>query len=339
MRPITIIAEAGVNHNGDLQLAYELIDQAAEAGVDYVKFQTFIPSRLVSVHAPKAEYQARNTGDDSSSQQSMLQQLALTFSDFKALYRYTQKKGIGFLSTGFDDESVRFIDSLGVDFHKIPSGEITNKPYLELIGSLRKPVIVSTGMATLDEVAAALEILYKQGLTNDKITLLHCTTEYPAPVSEVNLRAVETMRNTFGLPTGYSDHTAGILIPQAAAAMGACMIEKHFTLSRQLPGPDHQASLEPAELAEMVQNIRLIEQALGDGIKKPTASEIKNIAVARRSIHIVSTLPEGHVITHNDLIMKRPGTGISPMQTDAVIGKTLKTSLDQDTMLLWEHLV
>jgi len=339
MQQIIIIAEAGVNHNGSLQLAYGLIDKAAEAGADYVKFQTFIPSRLVSFHAPKAEYQARNTDGHASSQQSMLEQLALTFSDFKSLQQYCLKKGIGFLSTGFDEESVRFIDDLGVDFHKIPSGEITNKPYLELIGSLGKPVIVSTGMATLDEVAAALEILYGQGLTKNMITLLHCTTEYPAPASEVNLKAIETMRSTFDLPAGYSDHTAGILIPLAAAAMGACMIEKHFTTSRQLPGPDHKASLEPAELTEMVKNIRLIEQALGDGIKKPTASEIKNIAVARRSIHLINKLPEGHIISHNDLIMKRPGTGISPMQIDAVIGKTLKTGLDQDSMLLWEHLV
>lgn len=338
MKKVIIIAEAGVNHNGSLKMALDLIDKAAEAGADYVKFQTFIPSKLVSASAPKAAYQAKNTGDKSGSQQAMLEELALSFPDFELLARHCDKVGIGFLSTGFDEESIRFIDGLGVSFHKIPSGDITNLPYLRLIGSLGKQVILSTGMATMDEVAQALEIFYQQGLTKHDITLLHCTTEYPAPPDEVNLKAIQTMHQKFGLPTGYSDHTAGILIPVAAVALGACMIEKHFTSDCNLPGPDHKASLEPGELAEMVLNIRKVEMALGDGIKRPSASEIKNITIARRSIHLAEALPEGHILTESDLIMKRPGTGISPMLIDQVTGKKLKSNLDQDTMISWENL-
>lgn len=338
MQKVTIIAEAGVNHNGSLKMAIDLIDKASAAGADYVKFQTFIASKLVSSKAPKAEYQSKNTGEQSGTQQAMLEELALTFPDFKLLADHCREVGIGFLSTGFDLESVRFIDNLDVSFHKIPSGEITNLPYLRFIGSLHKPVVVSTGMSTLDEVGQALEILYQQGLKKEDITLLHCTTEYPAPADEVNLKAMQTMRETFGLRVGYSDHTAGILIPVAAVAMGACMIEKHFTTDRNLPGPDHKASLEPDELAEMIRNIRLVEMAGGDGIKKPSLSEIKNIPIARRSIHLLRTLPEGHRLTEADLIMKRPGTGISPMEIDQVIGKKLKSGLDQDTMISWENL-
>ena len=338
MQKVIIIAEAGVNHNGNLTMAIDLIDKAAEAGADYVKFQTFIASKLVSSAAPKAEYQSRNTGDPSGSQQSMLEGLALTFPDFTLLAGHCREVGIGFLSTGFDEESVRYIDGLGVGFHKVPSGEITNLPYLRLIGSLGKPVIVSTGMATLEEVGQALEVLYQQGLAKKDITLLHCTTEYPAPPEEVNLKAMQTMREAFGLSVGYSDHTAGILIPVAAVAMGACVIEKHFTADRSLPGPDHKASLEPDELAEMVSHIRLVEKATGDGVKQPSPSEIKNIPIARRSIHLLRALPEGHLLAESDLIMKRPGTGISPMLIDQVIGKQLKQNLDKDTMISWENL-
>jgi len=339
MKKAIIIAEAGVNHNGRIELAYKLIDFAVEAGADYVKFQTFNASTLVSAAAPKAEYQVKNTGNGESSQQQMLEKLALTQDDFTLLYKYCQTKKIGFLSTGFDHESVLFIDQLGVDFHKIPSGEITNLPYLQLIGSLGKPVILSTGMATLEEIRLALEVLYRKGITEDMLTLLHCTTEYPAPFDEVNLNAMLTMKGTFGLNTGYSDHTSRIEIPVAAVALGAVMIEKHFTTDRNLPGPDHKASLEPGELAEMVKCIRHVEMALGDGIKKPSASEIKNIPVARRSIHLADSLPADHILSENDLIMKRPGNGISPMQLNQVIGKKLKTNLDKDTLLTWENLL
>jgi N-acetylneuraminate synthase len=338
MDSVIIIAEAGVNHNGDIALAYKLIDFAAEASVDYVKFQTFNAAKLASAKAKTADYQAKNTGDSQISQQQMLEKLSLTRQDFKALFDYCKTKNIGFLSTGFDDESVRFIDGLGVDFHKIPSGEITNLPYLKLIASLGKPVILSTGMATLDEVARAMEVLYKQGLNPWQITLLHCTTEYPAPFGEVNLNAMLTMAKAFEVRTGYSDHTEGIEIPVAAVAMGAVMIEKHFTTDRNLPGPDHKASLQPDELANMVRSIRNVEKALGDGIKKPAVSEIKNIYIARRSIHLANSLFAGHQLIESDLIMKRPGNGISPMQIDEVTGKKIKTNLQKDTLLTWEDL-
>jgi len=338
MNKVFIIAEAGVNHNGDIELAYKLIDLAAEAGADYVKFQIFNASKLVSAKAPKAEYQIKNEGDDDSSQLQMLEKLALTHHDFRQLADYCRKKGIGFLSTGFDEESVLLIDSLGVDYHKIPSGEITNLPYLKLIGSLRKPIILSTGMATLDETARALEVLYQEGVKPEFVTLLHCTTEYPAPVEEVNLNAMLTMGKAFGVKTGYSDHTRGIEIPVAAVAMGACIIEKHFTSNRNLPGPDHQASLEPEELTLMVSSIRNVTMALGDGIKRPSASELKNINIARRSIHLADTLYSGHLILEKDLIMKRPGSGISPMMIAQVIGKRLNRNLEKDTLLTWEDL-
>jgi len=338
MQKVIIIAEAGVNHNGDPDLAQKLIDLAAEAGADYVKFQTFDASKLVTSVAPKADYQAKNTGDNQVSQQQMLEKLALSLVDFKILFDYCNEKKIGFLSTGFDDASVLFIDSLGVDFHKIPSGEITNLPYLRLVGSLGKPVIVSTGMATAEEIGKALDILYKQGLKPSQITLLHCTTEYPAPFEEVNLNAMLTMRKVFGLKTGYSDHTSGIEIPVAAVALGAMMIEKHFTTDRNLPGPDHKASLEPAELADMVRSIRNVEMAMGDGIKKPSASEIKNIVIARRSIHLAINLKANHCLTISDLIMKRPGDGISPMLIDQIVGKKLRNNLDKDAQLKWEDL-
>lgn len=338
MNKVIIIAEAGVNHNGDIELAYKLIDLAAEAGADYVKFQVFNASKLVSANAPKAAYQLKNDGSDNVSQLQMLEKLALTHQDFRQLADYSRKKGIGFLSTGFDEESVLLIDSLGVDYHKIPSGEITNLPYLRLIGSLQKPIILSTGMATLDETARALEVLYQEGVKPESVTLLHCTTEYPAPVEEVNLNAMLTLGKTFGVKTGYSDHTPGIEIPVAAVAMGACIIEKHFTSNRNLPGPDHQASLEPDELTLMVRSIRNVTMALGDGIKRPSASELKNINIARRSIHLAGALPSGHLIREKDLIMKRPGSGISPMMIAQVIGKRLIRNLEKDTLLTWEDL-
>lgn len=334
---VKIIAEAGVNHNGDIKIAFQLIDAAKEAGADYVKFQTFIPELLVSKEARKADYQQQNTGIEGT-QQQMLKKLALTYDQFDELFNYCKTVGIGFLSTGFDEKSIRFIDSLKVDFHKIPSGEITNLPYLRLIGSLGKRILLSTGMATLDEVTDAINILYEQKVTKDQITVLQCTTEYPAPFNEVNLLAILSMSQSLGVKTGFSDHTSGIEIPIAAVALGATVIEKHFTLSRQLPGPDHKASLEPGELAAMVKAIRNVELAMGTGIKSPSLSESKNITAARRSIHLSNDLPMGHVLQEQDLIMKRPGDGISPMMLNKVIGKTIKYNLIKDTRLTWEHL-
>ncbi|HAH57868.1 MAG: N-acetylneuraminate synthase [Lentimicrobiaceae bacterium] len=335
---IIIIAEAGVNHDGKLKQALQLIDEAAISGADYIKFQTFNASKLVSASAAKAAYQSANTGKPDESQHSMLEALALDFDDFRTLNDYCLKKHIGFLSSGFDHESILFIDSLGVDYHKIPSGEITNLPMLQLIGSLGRKVLLSTGMATLHETELALNILFESGTPKDNITVLQCTTEYPAPYDEVNLNVMHTMREAFNVKIGYSDHTPGIVIPIAASAMGAAVIEKHFTLDRNLPGPDHKASLEPDELAEMVKAIRLVEQAMGDGIKVPGKAEQKNILVARRSIHLSKKVSSGHELTASDLVMKRPGHGISPMKINDVIGRKVAMDLNEDTLLMWEHL-
>lgn len=334
---VIVIAEAGVNHNGDIKLAFQLIDAAKDANADYIKFQTFIPALLVSKDAAKADYQIKNTNE--GTQQEMLEKLALTYDQFDTLNDYCKKKNIGFLSTGFDEGSVRFIDSLNVDYHKIPSGEITNLPYLRLIASLHKKVILSTGMAEMREVTDAVNILLNEGLSHDQITVLQCTTEYPAPYDEVNLLTIKSMQQELKTNTGYSDHTQGIEVPIAAVALGASIIEKHFTLSRELPGPDHKASLEPKELTEMVKAIRHIETALGTGIKAPTPSEIKNINAARRSIFTNKNLMKGDIIRHEDLIMKRPGNGISPMRIDEIVGKTVSMDLREDTMLEWRQLL
>lgn len=325
-----------MNHNGDIKLAFRLIEEAKEAGADYVKFQTFIPELLVSKDGKKADYQIKNT--NAGDQQSMLRQLALTYDDFHALNDYCKKLSIGFLSTGFDEESVRFIDSLGVDYHKVSSGDITNLPYLRLIASLGRKVILSTGMADLEEVKTALQILYQGTLTPEDIIVLQCTTEYPAPVEEANLLTIATLRRDLGVETGFSDHTQGIEIPIAAVALGATVIEKHFTLDKNMPGPDHKASLEPAELKEMIRCIRNVEAALGSGVKTPAVSEVKNIEAARRSIHTKHPLPKGHKISSSDLIMKRPGTGISPMKLDDIIGKKLTVELPEDVMIEWNHI-
>lgn len=319
-----------------MELAYKLIDAARNAGADYVKFQTFVPELLVSKDAKKAEYQEKYT--DENNQQDMLKKLALTYAQFGELAAYCKSSGIGFLSTGFDDQSIYYIDSLGVDYHKIPSGEITNLPYLRLIGSLGKKVLLSTGMANLLEVKTAIDVLYNQHLKREDVTVLQCTTEYPAPYDEVNLLTIQSMRDELGVNTGISDHTQGIEVPIAAVALGASVIEKHFTLSRNLPGPDHNASLEPAEMSRMIQSIRNIEAAMGTGIKSPTPSEEKNIVAARRSIHLARDLQAGHIITVDDLIMKRPGNGISPMLIDQVIGKRLNTDLSSDVLLKFEDL-
>ncbi|MBM9547649.1 N-acetylneuraminate synthase, partial [Leptospira sp. 201903074] len=291
-----IIAEAGVNHNGDLKLAHQLIDIACEAGVDIVKFQTFRAEALVTESAKKAEYQAAST-DPEESQYSMLKKLEISPSAHKELIDHCFDKNIEFLSTAFDLESLDFLTTLNLKRFKIPSGEITNLPYLEAIGKLGKPVILSTGMANLGEIEEAILVLESSGLPRDLLTVLHCTTEYPTPFSDVNLLALQSIKNAFGVSVGYSDHTSGIEISLAAVALGATVIEKHFTLDKNLPGPDHKASLDPTELKQLVAGIRNIELALGDGIKRPTASEIKNIPIARKSIIANSLIKKGDVFS------------------------------------------
>lgn len=330
---VLIIAEAGVNHNGSLSMARKLIDAAVEAGADCVKFQTFKSAAVVSNSAVKAAYQ-RSTTDEKESQLEMIKKLELRDEDFYALSTYCKEKKIVFLSTPFDLDSVDLLTNIGLDCFKIPSGEITNLPYLKKIGSLKKKLIVSTGMSTIDEIAQAIEILVKTGTKREDIALLHCTTEYPAPYEDVNLRAMRTMAENFpGLVIGYSDHTRGIEISIAAVAMGARIIEKHFTLSRTLEGPDHQASLEPKELAAMVQGIRNVEAAMGDGNKCPMPSELPNRDVARKSL--VSALPikKGDILTEAHLTTKRPGTGLSPMLWEQVLGIIAPADLPEDALI------
>ena len=317
---VIIIAEAGVNHNGDIDMAKRLIDVAAEAGADYVKFQTFSAERLTTRDAAKAEYQKRNDGE-ADSQYDMLKRLELSEAMHHELIEHCTSRKISFFSTGFDIESLDFLNGLGLPLFKIPSGEITNLPYLRHIGSLGKPLILSTGMATLDEIGAALDVLEQAGTSRDAITVLHCTTDYPAAMSDVNLRAMLAIKEKFGVKVGYSDHTQGIEVAIGATALGAQLIEKHFTLDRTLPGPDHKASLEPSELKAMVAAIRNIETALGDGNKRPTDSELKNVAIARKSLVAVRPIKEGEIFTAENLGVKRPGNGISPMQLDYMMGK------------------
>ena len=323
---VTIIAEAGVNHNGSLETAFELVDAAAAAGVDYVKFQTFKADQLVSPSARMAAYQATNTGAKNDSQLEMLKSLELDDAAHRKLIDYCNRKGVSFFSTAFDLASLDYLHGLGLDLFKVPSGEITNGPYLRKMASYGKPVLLSTGMSTLGEVEAALEMLM-EGVDRSLITVLHCNTQYPTPMPDVNLRAMNTLGNSFQVRVGYSDHTLGIEVPIAAVAMGASVIEKHFTLSRKLPGPDHRASLEPSELAAMVSGIRNIEAALGNGLKRPSASEQENRPVARKSIHTARSLGPGHVLQAEDLIMLRPGNGISPMQYDRLLGRSLRAPL------------
>lgn len=315
-----IIAEAGVNHNGDLNLARRLIDAAALAGADFVKFQTFNADRQVTRSAKKADYQAQVTDSDES-QYEMLRRLELTEAMHHELIAHCATRNIGFFSTGFDIEGIDLLASLGLDHLKIPSGEITNLPYLRHIGQLGKAVILSTGMATMGEIEAAIDVLEQAGTPRAKLTVLHCTTEYPAPMSEVNLRAMQSIQTAFGVAVGYSDHTRGIEVAIAAVAMGATMIEKHFTLDRKLPGPDHQASLEPSELTAMVTAIRNIEVALGNGIKRLTPSEARNKPIVRKSIVARRIIKAGETFLAENLAIKRPGTGISPMFWDDVLGK------------------
>ncbi len=325
-----IIAEAGVNHNGSYELACRLVDAAKAAGADCVKFQTFRAEELTSVHAEKAAYQKVNMGGDST-QIEMLRKLELTKSEFENLKAYCVKTDIDFLSTPFDLESIVFLDGLGVPFWKIPSGEVTNLPYLLALAKTKKPVVMSTGMCELEEIRAAVKSLTDKG--TPEITLLQCNTEYPTPYGDVNLRAIQTLRKEFGLKTGYSDHTLGIEVPIAAATLGAVIIEKHFTLDRNMEGPDHKASLEPDELAAMVRCIRNVERALGDGVKTVSESERKNLDIVRKSIVARCAISKGEVLTEKNITAKRPGNGISPMCWFDVLGKTASHSYEKDELI------
>jgi N-acetylneuraminate synthase/N,N'-diacetyllegionaminate synthase len=324
MNKVVIIAEAGVNHNGDIVMAKRLIDAAVSAGVDYVKFQTFKADKLVSRDAKKAEYQSKNIGDGDDSQFNMLKKLELSHENHLELIKYCQQKGINFFSTAFDVDGLHYLNDLGLPLFKIPSGEVTNYPYLRTVASFGKPVILSTGMCDEHEIKHATDVLFRYGLTKENISILHCNTDYPTLMKDVNLKAMLSIKDNFGVEIGYSDHTLGIEVPIAAVALGAKIIEKHFTLDRTLPGPDHIASLEPDELTAMVKAIRNIELAIsGDGTKKPSESETKNMGIARKSIHLNKDLPNGHIITEEDLIALRPGDGISPMEWTNVVGKKL----------------
>lgn len=339
MTKCIIIAEAGVNHNGSVDIAMQLIDAAADAGVDYIKFQTFITELNISRDATKASYQIANTNNESESQFDMVKKLELSFEEFRVMRDYCKIKNVGFLSTGFDQPSIDFLDGLSMDYFKIPSGEITNVSYLQHIARKGKSVIMSTGMADLKEVEDALIVLTKEGLNQAQITVLHCNTEYPTPMKDVNLKAMITIRDTLKVNVGYSDHTKGIEVPIAAVALGATVIEKHFTIDRNMPGPDHLASLEPDELKAMVTSIRNIELAIsGNGLKETSPSEMQNKNIARKSIHIAHDLRPGAILEEMDLIMKRPGDGISPMMLQAILGRKLKHNLPADHKLSWEDL-
>lgn len=324
-----IIAEAGVNHNGSFEIARQLVDAAKESGADIVKFQTAKVDSLVSRHARMAEYQKENTGK-TESQKEMIGKLLLKFEDFTKLADYCKVVKIQFLSTPFDLESIDFLEDL-VPFWKIPSGEVTNYPYLIKIAKTHKPIVMSTGMCELSEIDAAVKLLQKNG--SGKIIVLHCNTQYPTPYEDVNLRAMETLRKRYDVEVGYSDHTKGIEVPIAAVAMGAVVIEKHFTLDRNMEGPDHKASLEPDELKEMVTSIRHIEKAIGSGRKEPTESERPNIAVARKSIVARRNIKEGEIFTEENLTTKRPGDGVSPMRWNEVIGTVAMRDFEEDELI------
>lgn len=332
MKDTLVIAEAGVNHNGDLNLAFRLVEAAAEAGADVVKFQTFNAKQLATASADKAPYQRKLTGE-AESQRDMLQKLQLAREDHLRLIDYCNRIGIEFLSTAFDLVSIDLLSSLKIQRWKIPSGEITNLPYLRKIGCFKQPVILSTGMANLGEIEAAIDVLELAGTSRDQITVLHCTTEYPAPLDEVNLRAMQTISRSFRVAVGYSDHTDGIAVPIAAVAMGATVIEKHITLDCAMEGPDHRASLEPDQFSAMVQGIRAIEQALGDGAKRPTASERANLLIVRKSLVAARAIQAGELLTADNITAKRPGTGISPMHWDALIGRNSSRDYAPDELI------
>ena len=334
MKRVIIIAEAGVNHNGDINNAKALIDKAVEAGVDYIKFQTFKTELCISKNAVKADYQIENTQNSSESQLEMVKKLELSFEQFIELEKYCKQKNIKFLSTGFDAESLDFLAQLGITIAKIPSGEITNLPYLRQVARLFPEVIFSTGMATIAEIKEAVKVLTDNGVGKDKITVLHCNTEYPTPMEDVNLKAMLHIQRELGVPVGYSDHTLGIEVPIAAVALGATVIEKHFTLDKTLPGPDHKASLEPEELKAMVRAIRNIEKAIGGlGVKEVSASEAKNEPIVRRSIIANRAIKKGELLTEENLIVKRPGTGLSPMRWNEVIGTKAIRDFEEDDFI------
>jgi len=332
MKRVFIIAEAGVNHNGDITLAKKLIDAASEAGADAVKFQTFKAENLVSKNASKAEYQ-KNTTDANESQFEMIKKLELDLQTHRELIAYSKEKNILFLSTPFDLESVDMLHNLGLEIFKIPSGELTNLPYLRKIGALNKQVILSTGMANMDEIADAISLLHSSGTKKESITVLHANTEYPTPMEDVNLKAMLSIRDTFNVACGYSDHTLGIEVDIAAVALGASCIEKHFTLDKTMQGPDHKASLEPHELIAMVKAIRNIEKALGDGVKKPSKSETANIKIARKSIVAKTDIKKGAIFSEENITVKRPGNGISPMKWDEIMGSTASKDYEEDELI------
>ena len=320
MNKVLIIAEAGVNHNGSIELAKRLVDEAVNAGVDYIKFQTFTSEKLVSKAAKQAEYQQKNIGHEGESQYTMLKRLELSPADHEVLIDYCNSKGIKFFSTAFDMDSIDYLHSLNLGLWKIPSGEITNFPYLRKIATFGEPIILSTGMSELNEIEEAIQVLIKYGVAKEDLTVLHCTTEYPTPFTDVNLKAMLQIGEKFGVKIGYSDHTKGIEVPIAAVALGATVIEKHFTLDKTMEGPDHKASLEPNELKAMVTSIRNIENALGSGHKHVSDSERKNIEIVRKSIVAACPIKAGELLTEDNLTVKRPGTGISPMRWNEVVG-------------------
>lgn len=339
MNKVIIIAEAGVNHNGDMNNALKLIDCAVEAGVDIVKFQTFKAKNIATKKAEKASYQLATT-DTQESQFDMLKKLELSDENHDVLLTYCNQKAIQFLSTPFDEESIFLLKEKGIKIGKIPSGEITNLPYLKAMAKAFPEIILSTGMSDMQEIKEALAVLLAAGIMKEKITILHCNTEYPTPMEDVNLKAMNHIGEELGVAIGYSDHTLGIEVPIAAVALGATVIEKHFTLDRNMNGPDHKASLEPNELKDMVSAIRNIEKAIsGTGYKEPSLSELKNKVIARKSIHLAKDLSAGHLLTADDLIMKRPGSGISPMQVEKIIGRELKQDLKADHLLIPEDMV
>lgn len=334
MKKTIIIAEAGVNHNGDLNNAFALVDRAVDAGVDYIKFQTFKAEALVSKIAKKADYQIANTKDDTDSQFDMLKKLELSKENHESIIKYCNDKGIKFFSTAFDLDSLVYLKEIGLQLVKIPSGEITNLPYLRTAAHLFKEVILSTGMCSFNEVEEALNVFLKEGILKENITILHCNTEYPTPMKDVNLKAMHTLKKELGVAVGYSDHTLGIEVPIAAVALGASIIEKHFTLDRTMPGPDHIASLEPTELKAMVTAIRNIELAIsGNGVKEPSDSEKKNMAIARKSIVAKRNISKGEVFSEDNITVKRPGNGISPMKWDGVIGAKAIKDFNEDDLI------
>ncbi|MDO6759744.1 N-acetylneuraminate synthase [Tamlana sp. 2_MG-2023] len=334
MQKVVVIAEAGVNHNGDIENAFKLVDAAVDAGVDFVKFQTFKSENLVSKSAKKAAYQIDNTRNAEESQYQMLKKLELSHDQHEQLITYCKKKNIQFFSTAFDLESLQYLKDIGLPLVKIPSGEITNLPYLRKAAQLFKKVVLSTGMATMNEIRAAVNVFLEEGVSKDAITILHCNTEYPTPMEDVNLKAMLNIQEEMGTAVGYSDHTLGIEVPIAAVALGATVIEKHFTLDKTMDGPDHKASLEPNELKAMVSGVRNIEQAIsGDGVKKPSASEKKNIEIARKSIVAKTAVKLGDVLSEENITVKRPGNGISPMQWDQVIGSKAIRDFSEDELI------